>query len=288
MTVYVEYVLIDNLVIDWLVLKICSKILKTRTSKKRLFLGALCGTAIALVTPFLPSWITLPTKLLTAVLMVILSFRPAKFKLLALQVLMLFFCTFLFGGAVVGVMEMLCIPYNLQNGINYQNQFPVGLAVLVCYIVYIVAKNLLTFCTKKHQNLQFCYKLTICDQQKITIDAFLDSGNCLSLNGKPITIINFKVFNLLYPNISVTDLLLKKPLPLKQQKYVDVKGVSSKSEKILTFQVDSLNVNNNQMQNAVLGLSLRDFSGDTNSDAIISKGVFEKDVFEKGVLKNEN
>jgi len=51
MTVYIEYVLIDNFVIDWLILKAALTTAGLPAAKSRLFFSALVGAAVALVYP---------------------------------------------------------------------------------------------------------------------------------------------------------------------------------------------------------------------------------------------
>lgn len=238
MTVYVEYVIVDNLVIDSLILLTCQKLSKAQTSKLKLFLSALTGTIIALLSPLLPNIINLVIKPFVAVLMVIIAFKPANIKKLGLFTLLLFLVTFMYGGTMIGLMEILGIEFTLQNGISYVNNFPVGLAILFCAITYIATKNIISYCTKKNKQAEFLYDCQLTNgSNQINITAFLDSGNCIVIDGKPVTIINYKTFNALYPNICITDLLLKKQLPIKNQNYTEIKGLNNMAERILTLKL---------------------------------------------------
>ena len=276
MTVYIEYVLIDNLTIDSLILFTCSQLARVRTSKTRIFLSSVFGTLIAVISPFLPNIINLLIKPVVAILMVIIAFKTNSFKKTLIMTILFVLITFLFGGSLIGVMNLLDIDYSLHSGINYQNSFPVGIAIAVSFVIYISTKNIINFCVKKQQNSQFIYDIVFQDGEKrIKTLAFLDSGNCVSIKNKPITIINFKTFNLLFPNISLTDLLLKKQLDLKNQNYVELASISDIGEKILTFEIDSITIENKKTENALIGLSLKDFSEKTNSDAIISNQIFQ-------------
>ncbi|MGN1222441.1 MAG: sigma-E processing peptidase SpoIIGA [Christensenellales bacterium] len=270
MTIYIEYVIIDNLIIDSLILLSCKKIASISTTKLRIFLSALTGTIVAVLSPFMPQIINLIIKPFVAILMTFIAFKPASLKKLLALTLILFLVTFLYGGAMIGLMEMLNIQFTLANGISYVNNFPVGIAILLCAITYILVKNIIIFCTKK-QHSNFLYPVVLIDGNKqISTTAFLDSGNCILVKNKPVTLINFKTFNMLYPAISLTDLLLKKDLPLKQQNYAQINGLSNMTEKILVFEIDALKINGKETKDALLGLSLKNFNDKTNSDAIIS------------------
>ena len=95
MTIYIECVLIDNLIIDSLILLTCQKISKNSTSKLKVFLSSLLGAVIALFSPLFPSFVNLLIKPFVAVLMVIVAFRPTKIKKLLIDTILLFFVTFL-------------------------------------------------------------------------------------------------------------------------------------------------------------------------------------------------
>ena len=271
MTIYIECVLIDNLIIDSLILLTCQKISKNSTTKLKVFLSSLLGAVIALFSPLFPSFVNLLIKPFVAVLMVIVAFRPTKIKKILINTILLFFVTFLYGGAMIGIMEILNIEFTLTNGVNYVNNFPIGLALLFCAITYIALKNIITYCSVKQKNSQFLYTAMLTEGAKqISITAFLDTGNCIVKDGKPVTIINFKTFNMLFPTISITDILLKKNLPIKNQTYTEINSLSNMNEKILLFEIDSLSINKRETKDALLGLSLINFNKKTNSDAIIS------------------
>ena len=159
MTVYVEYVIVDNLVIDSLILLTCQKLSKAQTSKLKLFLSALTGTIIALLSPLLPNIINLVIKPFVAVLMVIIAFKPANIKKLGLFTLLLFLVTFMYGGTMIGLMEILGIEFTLQNGISYVNNFPVGLALLLCSFIFLILKKLIKLFYCKKQINNFIYEV---------------------------------------------------------------------------------------------------------------------------------
>ena len=56
MIVYIEYVLIDNFIIDYLMLKATFNLTGMPVKKRRLFLCAFLGAAIALMYPLMQSF----------------------------------------------------------------------------------------------------------------------------------------------------------------------------------------------------------------------------------------
>ena len=52
MEVYIEYVLLDNLIINSVLLDFTNKTLKLKVNKFRIFLSAMLGTIVAIILPF--------------------------------------------------------------------------------------------------------------------------------------------------------------------------------------------------------------------------------------------
>ena len=91
------------------------------------------------------------------------------------------------------------------------------------------------------------------------------------VDGKCVNIINYKTFNMLYPKINLTDILLKKNLNIKNQKYVEIQSIDGNKNSILTFEIDKLCIEKKEIKNVKLGLSLTTFNKKLNSDMIISQ-----------------
>ena len=275
MTVYVEYVVIDNMVIDILILNISAYFLKIKTKKIRFFLSGNVGTAISLISPLLPNLINLILKLPLSILLCIIAFNPKKFKELLLQLITFYLSTFLMIGACLAIAEMLNISYIKANQQYYEYNFPIGFVLLICAITYLLAKNITTSIFKRHKNDNLLFDVILNNgSNQIKATAFLDTGNTLQFDGKPISIINFDIFSKLYPKIPITDILLKKPLPLKNFSFFDVSGIG-KTQQIIIFEINQLEIKNREIDDAILGLSLKNFSQNTNSEMIISNKLLE-------------
>lgn len=281
MTIYIEYVVLDNMVIDSLILTLCQTALKLKTSKTKIFLSALLGTITALLCPILPSIINMLIKIPLAILMVLIAFCPKSTKQFLVQLSAFLLFTFALVGACLAFCEIFGIKFLIKNGGLYEYKFPVGFALLVCWITFVVVKNILCYIFKAHNYDDLIFKTQIVqNNQKICATAFLDTGNKLEYNQKPISIINYQIFSKLYPKIAPTDILLKKNLPIKKFCYYTVCGIA-KTSQILVFEVDELCINYKtgtqcksiKISNALLGLSLQNFSKKTNSDMIISKNI---------------
>lgn len=274
MVIYVEYVVVDNMVINCLILLLCQKIGKFKTNKIRIFLSSSFGTILSLLSPMLSGIVAILVKPFVALCMVIIAYSPKKFSKLVIEILLFFLVTFVFGGACLGVVEIFGLSYLKTDGTTVYYNFPVGLALLVCAFAYVCIKNIIKYCLNQQKIYEQVYQISLAHNNKqVLIDAFLDTGNCVTYNGMPVTIINFKAFSKLFPQIDLTSLLLKKNLPLKNQSKINIKGIGHSGEELLCFQIDEIKYKEYVTKDAVVALTLNNFSKTTNSDAIISKNI---------------
>jgi|LGVF01.2.fsa_nt_gb stage II sporulation protein GA (sporulation sigma-E factor processing peptidase) len=285
MEVYIEYVILDNLIINFIILLLTVKMLRLNVAKYKLFLSSLIGTVFAVIMPFL---VLMPVlifiiKILVGVVMVSLLKRYSS----ALQ----FITTFLVFLTVTFAMGGLCfaIIYFLNNNIAnayllvYEGNLPIGIIILAVSIYAYFMFNLIKIFYKKKLISNFIFEVSICNANNVVkTKAYLDTGNRLvdKTSKKPIVVINFKVFNELYKRVKLTDVLLGKleNLPLRSAGFMSINGVSGKKSKILTFEVDSLKIflesEVNIIENATLALTFNKFKDEMSYDVLLNPLIF--------------
>lgn len=279
MQVYVEYVVIDNMVIDTLILLVTCKINKINIKKWKLLLISLYGTFVALLSPFLSGiWLIL-TKLICGLSMPLFLLKKPKIKQYIITTLTFLLSTTLLGGACLGFCSVFNIDYIVTNGSISIYNFPVGLALTLAVVTYFVLKSLLSYFFKVQQTSKFIYDIKLeLGSQKICAKAFLDSGNRLidHKTSKPVNLVNFEILSQICPNITLADLLLKRyeKLKLKNLHEIEVQSVA-KSSKILVFEIDNIVIEEKRITNALIGFSLSNFKSELNADCILSPLLFE-------------
>ena len=109
------------------------------------------------------------------------------------------------------------------------------------------------------------YEVEICENQTIVkTSGYLDSGNvlCDPSTNSPIVVINYKLFNQLFKNITPIDVLKNNTRHLKNAHYIEVSTVSANS-KMLVFCVDKLILGlpdgKKEISDAILGLTKNSF-----------------------------
>ncbi len=181
MTVFIEYVLIDNFVIDYLLLSLSLRIVGVKTSRLRLILSAGLGAVFSLVYPLFDFivFIEIAIKLLFGLLMVIIVAKYKSGKSCYLTAVIFNALTFLTGGIILGVGYMLSI--------NLSSELSVALMILPVLAIVRFIKSLAVFLKTRNRINQYSYKVFIEVLGKnVSGVGFLDTGNCAFDGVNPI------------------------------------------------------------------------------------------------------
>jgi stage II sporulation protein GA (sporulation sigma-E factor processing peptidase) len=274
MKVYIEFVIIDNMIIDTLIGYLCINLFRYKLNVFRLVFSAFIGTIFAIFSPFLT---------INGIYSIILKFFiglilstiiiPDKLKI---NKILLFnsaylLITFIFGGLIYS----LSLIYNVNN----QN-FPVGFVVLG---VFIYAKFLYKFINtiyKKKQIQNFCYKVKlVVNKKEYNFTAFLDSGNRLFDNYEnlPVFIIDYKLLDEFKVQDNLMNFILGKykRLPFKNVHIIQCSTINSHNN-IIVFSPDSLIVIENNIQrecSCLIGLSFKNFNRGIEYKGLLSPSI---------------
>lgn len=273
MVVYIEQVLVDNIIINYLLLTLIDAVFKNDTSKKRLWLASIVSSILSLAYPFLMfDWMLVNAyKLLVALIMILVAFKIVRRKF-ALYFFTLLSFTYILGGLVNAFIENVLVRSGMMI---YQSKIPFGVTIFICYIYVLILKKLLASLSRKIKQNNYVYTCTLINNdKKITTNCFLDSGNNLldTSTKKPISIINadllFKI-----TEIKIEDLLTQNYSILKNAHYLSVQTVSGTS-KILVFEIDKLELKNNEkivdVQEPLLGLTFTKLKTKTSCSMLLN------------------
>lgn len=181
MTVYIEYVIINNVIIDYLMLKATFLLTGNPLLKRRLFLCAFLGGIIALVYPALEINQTILTlvKIASGLFIVLLASEYKSAKSFYINAVIFFFYTFITGGVIIGVFNIFAI--------DYQTEFIVASIVIPVYLVLKALAQVKDYFFRRKNVESLIYKVELClNNQTLVAKGFLDTGNSLLDNGEPV------------------------------------------------------------------------------------------------------
>ena len=202
--IYVDVLICINLIINFLLLRICSQILNYNLSLKRLIIGSIIGSLTSLVI-FLPPLnliLTILIKILCAIIIVSFTFGFKNTKRLLLAIGCFFAINLAFAGIMMAVWLFISPPgMSYSNGITYFNISPVILIItsLICYIIITLLEKLFSKKTPKEMS---CKIIITVDNKTINLNAYLDTGNMLidGMTQLPVIIAEYDAIKSLFPD----------------------------------------------------------------------------------------
>ncbi len=270
MEIYIEYVILDNLIINSIILVLTLKTLKHKLNKLNIFFSSSLGTVFAIFMPFitLDNIYLFLIKILVGLIMVLIIKKHTYFKKFIVTFFLFLTYTFSLGGLCFGLMYMFNFNTSV-NGIIINNfEIPVSLFMLLISVyLYILFKSI-KIIQKDRLKQSYIFSVVITQSNKsYNLEGFLDSGNQLYYHGQPIIILSNKIFTRIFKDIPYDKVLLNRLTPedLKGANYITVKSVNN-SKKILVFEIDELKIfSNNKLKkfsNTMVGLSLTNFNNE--------------------------
>ena len=185
MTVYIEYVLIDNFVIDFLLFKTSFLITGKTVSKLRIVVCAAIGALFALFYPLITDNLIV-ISVIKVLFGLFLTFIAAKFKSLkdyACFTAVFLGLTFFTGGVRIGVFSLL--------GLNAYSEFSVALMFLPVYVVIKAIIKLVRYFYRQKDITGLIVKAEIfCGAKSIILRGFFDTGNSLYDGLTPVIVVS--------------------------------------------------------------------------------------------------
>lgn len=181
MTVYIEYVLIDNFVIDYLLLKATFAITGSNYSKRWLFLCAFFGAIFALLFPLIKvgGILLALVKIAFGLLLVAISVKHKSAKEFYINLVVFFALTFAVGGAVIGLFSLFNIPYSTE--------LSVAIMVIPVYIVTRGITAVVRFVYRRKSVMAGVFETEISLSGKVKKGkGFYDTGNGIYYKDNPV------------------------------------------------------------------------------------------------------
>lgn len=187
MTIYVDILFLENLILNSIILYASTIILKAKIRHFRIWTASSLG-AIYVVIYYvfkIKVYTNIVAKLMLAICMVYIVFRPKKGMDLLKYVVIFFLVSFVFGGASLGVIYIVnSNNVTIQNGIIHGDYTvkTIVLGVIIAFIIIVLSFKLVK--TKFTKNDMFCKMKIKLEGKEVETKAMLDTGNLLK---EPIT-----------------------------------------------------------------------------------------------------
>ena len=194
MTIYIDIVLIENLIMNYIILYGTGVIAKVPPKQIRIIIASFIGAIYSIIaySSILKIYSTIILKIILSIIIVYIAFNPQNIKKMFKQMVMFYLVSFVFGGAaffliyVVKPQEII-----MKNGV-FVGTYPLKIAILgaiVGFTVIVLAYKIIS--SKLSKKSLICkVKIKLCNKQ-VNTTALIDTGNLLKdpISNMPVIVV---------------------------------------------------------------------------------------------------
>lgn len=243
MTIYIESFLLQNVLINFCLLRLVFVSLKSKTNLFRLICASIIGAGFSVISAiFLSNQIILNIlKFCCAIVVLLIAFKQTK-KQFIISLILLFLYTYALGGAM---MNLTSTNYYTSFGVVSTSKFSFELitiiAIAITYLYELIAKHI----SIKLKTNNLIYPITLyAKNKKINLQAYLDTGNLLNYNGAPVIIIDIQSYLKLFDK-NLIDYYLSKDDEI-------IANTVNGSDNLKLFKIDKIEIRVNKERKTFL------------------------------------
>lgn len=200
MTIYIDIILIENIIMNFIILLASNLINRSNINYTRVIIASILGSIYAILEYIYKGNIysNQLIKFILSVGMVYIAFKASTVKQLAKQLIIFYLTSFTFGGCTYFLIYYIRPSKLLLTSGTYILKL-IGLGAILGLIILKLAFNIIK--NKTNKNLQISNILVVYKDKKITIKAMLDTGNLLEdpITNTPVIIVQKSELRKIFP-----------------------------------------------------------------------------------------
>lgn len=194
MTIYIDIVLIENLIMNFIILLATGIILKEKIKIIRLLSGSLIGAIYSVVSymSILEIYSSMILKIILSIVIVYIAFNPQTIKKLWKDILIFYLTSFVFGGAAFALIYIVKPQDILMKNGLFLGTYPLKTVILGAIVAFVIILAAFTVVKSKITKKDMFYEIEITlNGKKIKTTAMLDTGNGLKepLTNTPVIVV---------------------------------------------------------------------------------------------------
>lgn len=292
MTIYLDVVLIENLIMNYIILFATGYILKIKLHHIRLILSSLLGGIYSILAymQVLEIYSNIIMKLILSIVMVYIAYKAKNVKILAKQIIIFYLISFVFGGSAFALLYFV----KPQN-ISFQNGVLIGVSpikiiitggIIGFVIITISFKNIKGRLTKKDMicNLEIIQK-----DKKVKVKAIIDTGNFLTdpITKMPVVVVEKEKLIDIFPKSVLENTMdfvngdnTEMEEYLSKIRIIPFKSLGKENGLLLGIKVDGVIINyqgnDNFIKEVIVGIYEKKLSSNNSYSALIGLNILEK------------
>lgn len=284
MTIYLDVVFVENIIMNYIILYGTAVISKVIPQNIKLILASGVGAVYAIIAymSILKIYSSIILKIVLSVVIVYIAFNPQNVKKLLKELLLFYLTSFVFGGAAFFLIYVIK-PQDIimHNGV-FVGTYPLKIAffgAILGFIVIILSFKIIK--TKLSKKSLFCNVKISINQKQIETVAMIDTGNLLKdpISNTPVIVVEHSLLYDILPKQILNNLenilggeLEKIPEDVKE-KYIS---------KLKVIPFSSLGKQNGML----LGIKADEISIESEEEKItkdnVIVGIYDKSLTKRG------
>lgn len=187
MTIYIDIVFFENLIMNSIILIATGMILKQKLSWIRILLASSLGAIYSILSYIseLKIYSNFILKIILSILIIYIAYNPQTIKKLWKSILIFYLTSFVFGGAAFALIYIVKPQEILMKNGLFLGTYPLKTVILAAVIAFIVLITAFTIVKNRiNKKDMFCDIEVELNSRKIDVKAMIDTGNLLK---EPIT-----------------------------------------------------------------------------------------------------
>ena len=187
MTIYIDVVLIENLIMNYIILLASGLILKIKIKHIRLILASLLGAVYSIIAymGILEFYSSILLKIILSIIIVYIAFNPQSIKKMWKDLLIFYLTSFVFGGAAFALIYIIRPQDILMRNGLFLGTYPLKTVMLGGIVAFTIIITAFTVVKRKiSKKDMFCTIEIKLNGKNIKANAMIDTGNMLK---EPIT-----------------------------------------------------------------------------------------------------
>ena len=194
MTIYVDIVLIENIIMNYIILFSVGYIAKIKISHIRIIMASLIGAIYAILaySQVFQAYENIILKIILSMTMVFISYNPKNIIGMIKELILFYLVSFSLGGCAFALLYIVK-PQEIfmQNGV-YIGTYPIKIILLAGILGFTITYLSFKLVKNKISKKELIYRIEIeIENKKIQTDVILDTGNMLKdpINKNPVILI---------------------------------------------------------------------------------------------------
>lgn len=187
MTIYLDIVLLENIILNYIILLSTAIISKSKIMMNRILISSTIGGIYAILNYFSEKSgiVNIILKIIISIIMVETAFKEIEARKILKQVVFFYLTSFTFGGIAFMLLYFVNPQNIIVNGTYFVGTYPLKITVLAGGVGFIIITIATQYIKNKITEKTMIYDLEIFFDGKTTkIKTMLDTGNLLK---EPIT-----------------------------------------------------------------------------------------------------